>query len=343
MGKRDMAASVLDRAGVPDVALWVRRRLRLPILTVFAYHRVAEPTPGSEMDPDVIDATPEAFAQQVAFLSRAYQVVNIDRLVGFLDGEPLPPNPALITFDDGYRECLDVAVPILSAHGVSATFFIATHYVTERKLFWWDRIHILVARSGRARLAMTYPEPFELRLDSSESRRASLTRLLRLVKDHHGLDLPRFLDELGRAASVPWDAAEERQLAAMTLMNWDEIRSLRSSGMDVESHTRTHRVLQTVPDEELEAELAGSRHELEAELGEPVRALAYPTGRPMNNDARLLGAVAAAGYRLGFSNVSGMSWMSAPASGRLLDVKRLGMQRGEPLASLRTRAALPGF
>ena len=77
-----------------------------------------------------------------------------------------------------------------------------------------------------------------------------------MVKTTRLLDLDRFLDDLATRADAPWDAATERRLADRLIMTWDDVRTLRKSGMDVGSHTRTHRVLQTPNQRRAESELA---------------------------------------------------------------------------------------
>lgn len=95
--------------------------------------------------------------------------------------------------------------------------------------------------------------------------------------------------ELG--GSNGWDRAagerEERLLGA------EELRRLADSGIEIGSHSRTHRDLTSCPAAELAAEVAGSRQDLEAALGVPVRTFCYPYGRL---DERARAAVAAAGY-----------------------------------------------
>jgi peptidoglycan/xylan/chitin deacetylase (PgdA/CDA1 family) len=97
----------------------------------------------------------------------------------------------------------------------------------------------------------------------------------------------------------------ERGFADRLLLTWDHARELRRAGMDVQSHTRTHRVLQTLRPDELADELAGSRADLQRELGEPTRAVAYPVGNPILSTSPIRAALEKAGYELGFSNATG--------------------------------------
>ena len=79
--------------------------------------------------------------------------------------------------------------------------------------------------------------------------------------------------------------------------------------MDVQSHTRTHRVLQTLSPERVVGELVGSRAELERELGERVVAVSYPVGHTINDRVDVRQAVEQAGYRVGFTNATGVQPM----------------------------------
>ena len=276
-GKREQLARALDRVGALELIMRVRARARLPILSVLTYHHVDEPSPDYLFDAEVADATPEQFDQQLEVIARHCNTISIEQLLDAHAGRrPLPANPVLITFDDGYRSCIDTALPLLEKHGLVATFFIATEYISKRKLYWWDRVNYLVKHCTADRVTLSFPRHMELDL---RDRSATIGTLLALIKNTPGLDIDRFLDELGRATGSLWNDGIERRLADQLIMTWDDVRALRTAGMDIQSHTRRHRVLQTLDGDALADELAGSRAELERELGEPVRTIAYPVGR----------------------------------------------------------------
>ena len=197
----DVLTRALSRVRAPELLLRARARIRIPYVTVLTYHRIAE-LGDSLCDPDVVDATPEQFDWQMRVIADYFSVISTDQLISFFDdGEKLPPNPCLITFDDGYRDCHDIALPILQSHSLRATFFIATDYVDQRRVYWWDRINYLMRKSEKDRVHLSYPH--DLALDLKTDLNAAIRQLLRLVKDEFGLDVNRFLDELARAVGVP--------------------------------------------------------------------------------------------------------------------------------------------
>jgi peptidoglycan/xylan/chitin deacetylase (PgdA/CDA1 family) len=326
---------MLLRTGALDATLWMRARARASRISIFTHHHVLEPPPGYPFDPAVADATPAQFLRRLEAVARRFNVIGIEDVCRALDGAPLPPNPALITFDDGYRSCLEVAVPILRQVGLKAVFFVATSYVEERRLYWWERIAWVVARARVRQLKVAYPAELALDLDAPGAAEV----LTSIVKNTTGLDVERFLAEVAAAAGVEWDAGIERRLADELIMTWDQVRGLRDAGMEVESHTRSHGVLQTLAPGQLANELTGSRADLERELGQKVRAVAYPVGRSVAHLPSIRAAIEAAGYQLGFTNVGGVNQVGTGLD--RFDLRRIPVDRAMSVAMLLGQMALP--
>jgi peptidoglycan/xylan/chitin deacetylase (PgdA/CDA1 family) len=229
-------------------------------------------------------------------------------------------------------------LPILRRHGAKAVFFVATKYVDERRLYWWERINRAVS-AAKGDLSMRYPEERRFPMSTHQERRASTQVLLGIVKKHSGLDLDRFLEELEAAAGARLDRDEERSLADSLLMSWDQVRALKAAGMDVQSHSHAHRVLQTISDDEVTADLRTSRSILEAQLDGPVYALAYPAGKAIDSHPGLRRAVRRAGIRLGLTTKPGsirlersLDWLGIP---------RVTVERGMTEPFFRSCLAFP--
>jgi peptidoglycan/xylan/chitin deacetylase (PgdA/CDA1 family) len=336
--KRTTLATALDRMRVPQLLMSLRGSFS-PWLTVLTYHRVAEAGAAGDLDESVVDVTPDQLDRQLRYLRRWMDVVSMQDVLAWRRGwRSLPANAVLVTFDDGYRDNHDVALPILRRHGVRATFFVAVDYVRERRLYWWDRIALIVKRSSRDCIRLDYPQRLELPLRGARSRKEAVRKAQRIVKDTRGLDLHRFLEELEDAAGASLDRGEERRLAEQTVMNWHHVLALRDAGMDVQSHTRSHRVLQTLDDADLTRELRGSREELECVLGRTVSAVSYPVGKPLGDDPRIKRAVRECGYELGFSNGTGSNRLDAFDP---FDAHRISLDLSLADEMFRTMLALP--
>jgi len=340
---RERFAGLLHRAGALQAVMRLRSSLPVSTVSILTYHHVADHDPSYPYDPDVADATPAQFRWQMQALARHFTPIGIDDLLRSVErGTPLPRNAVVVTFDDGYQSCHDVALPILRAVGIRATFFIATEYVNERKLYWWERVTLLLNQARRSG-TISYPRRVEL----SPRDPATRQRVLDTIKDTANLDVDRFLCGVADALGVAWSREIEAEYADGLIMTWDQIRALARAGMDIESHTRSHRVLQTLDDAALHSELAGSRADLETQLGRPVRAVAYPVGRRIGRGMqRIRRALATAGYKIGLSNASGINkiWPQSMASivpFDPFDVRRLGLDRTMSDAMFLTQIALP--
>ncbi len=324
MSKRRNLTHALHATGALRAILKLRARVAPPWLSILTYHRFPTHDGADPFDDGVIDATVETFERQVACLKKNFNLVGIDELCAFARGGKLPPNPAAITFDDGYLNAYEDALPILLRHDCKAIFFIATSFVTERRVYWWDRLAYVLRHCTRDAIHLDHP--FSIHIDCRGDRNRSIHRTLRIIKACSMKDRSFLLDAIERAADVPWTREMDRAFADRLLMTWDQVRALRKAGMDVQSHTRTHQPLQTLPPDVLAEELEGSRSDLERELGEPVRALAYPVGNPLVGGSPIRAALAKAGYEIGFTNGTGPT----PLWGRVdpFDFRRQTIDRG---------------
>ena len=131
-----LAAAGLHHAGLLSPLTravgYVRREPAFPILT---YHRVND-----DGDP-FFSALPTAvFERQMRHVARHYRVLPLEDLVERLQRGGLPRNALAITFDDGYRDNLTHAAPILARLGLPATIFLATGFIGTAEVPWFDRL-----------------------------------------------------------------------------------------------------------------------------------------------------------------------------------------------------------
>jgi peptidoglycan/xylan/chitin deacetylase (PgdA/CDA1 family) len=96
-------------------------------LRVLMYHKV------NDLSPNPTTVPTEVFAEQMELLERlGYQPVSLEAVRDhYLEGTPLPPGAALITFDDGYRDNLENALPVLREHGYPAVLFVPIAYLDD--------------------------------------------------------------------------------------------------------------------------------------------------------------------------------------------------------------------
>lgn len=103
------------------------KKVRLPILM---YHHVGTAPAGSDQLRQDLTVSPEDFELQVSWLKgQGFNSVSLAQVLDYFEhGKPLPENPVVLTFDDGYEDAFLYAVPILRRHGFSASFAVITQF-----------------------------------------------------------------------------------------------------------------------------------------------------------------------------------------------------------------------
>jgi peptidoglycan/xylan/chitin deacetylase (PgdA/CDA1 family) len=273
-------AGALTAAGLHHAVRLVRRRQaggsRVLILS---YHRVTPDFAASARESlaSLLVST-ESLKKQLEHVARSCEIVSLAdaRRILAEPGGGGHSDVVAVTFDDGYADNAEHALPVLEALRVPATVFIPTGYIGTARRLPHDRLHASLSELRRREI------PFEraglpvalqalLSACAEAGPAATLDRLVSRLRHDRLVALADALEaRLGTS---------ERELPAGTrLMTWDEVRILHAAGVDVGGHTVNHAVLANLPLADARRELAGCRDHIAAEVGGPPRHFAYPNG-----------------------------------------------------------------
>ncbi|HJT97496.1 MAG TPA: polysaccharide deacetylase family protein [Rhodanobacteraceae bacterium] len=298
--KRQRLAAVLGKTGLRPI---LAKFLPATGILGLNYHRIGD-AGATRLDRDLWSACEEAFDEQLAFLKRHCDVITPDQI----DDARRDRRGVhvLVTFDDGYRDNYELAFRALRRHGVPATFFIATGFVDNPRLPWWDEISAIVGSTSLdvLRLEPWFPEP--LPIGEPAARHAARRALLAAYKRLPGTDAAAMLDRLRETAGV-----DARGLADTLWMTWDMLREMAGNGMTIGGHTVNHVILSRVPEEEQWQEISGCARRLEAELGTSMRYFAYPVGKRTSFDAATVACLERIGVRYAFTYYGGFAGADA--------------------------------
>ena len=293
-------------------------------LTVLAYHRVVDHHgPGFDTYRRNVSATPEEFREQMDYVAEHFHPVSLEQVEAALDGGPrLPQRPLLVTFDDGYRDNLLAALPVLQDRGIPMAIFLATDFVGDGRPFPWDLAAWCFHHSAGD--GADLPVVGERSWVTGGEREAvlglwleALKRLPEAVREEAVAALP---ERLG--VEVPSDAFSG------LCLSWDEVRAMAGGAVSFGAHTERHPILTRVSADRARSEVSGSKHRLEDELGTPVRAFAYPNGGRDDLDDATVRLLADTGYRLGFTLFPGPE-RAAAARHTPLTLRRACVHHGD--------------
>ena len=200
-------------------------------LLVLGWHNI-DPTPAFPGAPGV---GRRGFERQLALLARAANVVRLsDALERIASGEPLPARSVALTFDDGYRDNLDIAVPALARHGLPATFYLVPRFLDGELGAWWE--DLAAAFHHATAPEVTWDGTRHLLGDPTERAQAQ-DRISVQLKTLSARSREQAVAEI--AGRIAPGGTGERP----AFMDWDGARALLSAGHDVGSHSMTHAIL----------------------------------------------------------------------------------------------------
>jgi peptidoglycan/xylan/chitin deacetylase (PgdA/CDA1 family) len=294
------ALALADAAGLNAIA----RRSRRGQLLVLGYHGVVSRWHGDDQHTFRNTVSCEEFDHQLDVICRLFNPIGIDRLMASVSGEAtLPERAVLVTFDDGYRNNLTNAAPLLEKHGVPALINVTTGYIGASVPLWPDEIELRIARWPHATIPMPAGEP-PRDARTLQSRAAAAHHARERCKRIPDGDRRAYLEVLRSVPIEPWDADTEERLA---FLSWDEVRQLARRGFDIGSHTVDHPILSRLTSAALAYQLEASRDRIEREIGRACVSVAYPNGQPDDVSQEVETAAARAGYRLGFTVTDGFN------------------------------------
>ena len=257
---KSIGAKLLDSTGILDYS-WNQD----PSWRILMYHRVCKPEELTYPIQAGMYVRPETFQMHCEFLKNNSNVVLVDELVEkLIKNEPLPKRTVAITFDDGWRDNLKNAFPVLKALSLPATVFLPTDFIDTSKLFWTDQV---------ARALTFNPEVFLAQKEFQNLASLPTEEKLELV--------------INTLFSLPLEKRDElltrliNNLPINTIrgfLNWQEVSTLESFGIKVGSHSHTHRLFSELSKEERLEELKESREILSSKSLLSSNIFVFPGG-----------------------------------------------------------------
>ncbi len=241
---------------------------------ILMFHHVRRPEPGCFRANRHLDVTPEFLAAVVRRLrQRDIDIVDLDEAMRRLGGVSPGRRFVVLTFDDGYRNNLTEAYPILKAAGAPFTVYVATGLVDRIALPWWDVVGAAVAANSRI-VGRIGGVELDLGARSRLQKAATLETIIRALAEVGEDEQRRAVTRLAAAHGV--DAIS---LCDALMMNWDELRTLAADPLvTIGAHTVGHYALARLDAARAREEMAASRARLREKAGVTARHFAYPYG-----------------------------------------------------------------
>jgi peptidoglycan/xylan/chitin deacetylase (PgdA/CDA1 family) len=255
---------------------------------ILLYHRIA-----AGFDPLGLNVSPDHFLEHLDVVTQYAEAKPLAELLRSTREQPSGRRPALsVTFDDGYRDNLTAAMPLLERRGIPATVFVTACVVDGVRSMWWDDLSALVISPETAR---NHPTWTLSSTDDPTSEHELYRRLHLRIRSASSAQRDAILADL--RASAP------EQPPAYPLLTPDGVLALDAGDLiHIGGHTINHPHLSSLSTADQYEEIAGGRSKLGRLLGHLPNAFAYPFGTPADYNRRSVRAVARAGFPVACAN-----------------------------------------
>jgi len=272
------ARAAFHHLGGLRLVRWNRRGLR-----ILMYHRFAA-------------RDREALARQCAHIRRYYTPADIPGICKLLkSGGEMPPKATVITVDDGHRDFLEYAWPVLKSYGLTATVYLISGFTDGELWPWFDQVQWMFTNTPATDLEIGIgTEKMRFDLSTKPLREAACDRVVNLMPDLEPDARADLMCELGCRLQVKPPA---RAPEAHAPLSWDDVRRLAAEGVDFGAHTVTHPILsQIASNQQMYFEVNHSKARIEQELGRPALSFCYPNGRAVDVSDAAVETVRRAGF-----------------------------------------------
>jgi peptidoglycan/xylan/chitin deacetylase (PgdA/CDA1 family) len=258
---------------------WIRNHFRHAI-RILMYHRFFQPS---------------QFEAQCAHLRKHYHPVSLTQAAECLrEGKAVPDRLVVVTVDDGYRDFLENAFPVLNRYEIPATVFLTTDLPDCNGWLWVDQVVYCVLRARVREIALNICKPERWMLDTEERRGQAAVSIKEAMKRIPNDDRLEWLEKLPRLLDVALPARPPESHAPL---QWEDVRTLAAQGVEFGAHTRTHPILSRLSTiEQVEMEIGGSKRRIEQEAGIEVRHFCYPNGTREDFTQQTVEVVKASGF-----------------------------------------------
>ena len=272
----------------------------------------------------MLGVDPNHFDEQMEVLRRRTTVQSLDELLRSHSEGAISPGSVAVTFDDGYRDNLIHAKPILQKHDVPATVFVTTGYLSQTREYWWDEVqrHILESPRLPGHLELEIggaTRTWSVEVDPDSGEETEGWNVLEAAPHGSRRELYRFLCEalkpiatgdrieiLDRLAA--WCGNTVTPRPDYRALSNSEVAELEGDSIRIGAHTVSHPTLSGCATAEQRREIVSSREQLERILGHPVSVFAYPYGNRSDYTPETVELVREAGFTAACSTVPEPVW-----------------------------------
>lgn len=262
------------------------------VIRNFLFHRVSD-------EPDTLwpPTNPSLFSKIISYLTRNFTVVPLEHYLDNPGAFQSKQKIATVLFDDGYKDNIEFAVPILGKYKCPASFYVVSDCIDKNIPTWTYILDNALLKTKKHHIELDYDfVPGRFKSIQVQQNDQLIPLLKKEVKPWlKKLSNPQRLLIVQSVLSQ----CDDVQVPENKMMSWNDLRQMQAAGHVIGSHSVSHPLLASVEEEkEIFFELKGSGERIQSELGKFPAAISYPIG---SYDKRVIACSKTAGYQFGLA------------------------------------------
>ena len=269
---------------------------------IFMLHHVRPPRETDFAPNRHLEVTPDFLRTMLAHLhSRDIEIVSIDELHERLTMRSFSRRFACFTFDDGYRDNRDHALPVMREFNAPFTVFVTSDFAEGNGHLWWIALERVIARTDTLEVTIG-GSPVRLDTTTLANKNAAFERLHDWLRGLPEFELEREIEALCTRYAI-----DQAAICTDLCMSWSELKEFAADPLvTIGAHSITHCNLAKQGEEAAMFEMGESRARIARAVGRDVVHLAYPYGDRIAAGAREFALARTAGYKTAVTTRPGM-------------------------------------
>ena len=265
---------------------------------VYMLHHITEKNPNGIPTNEDLKVSPQFLENIIIKYKRqGLTFLSLDELSEIINSDKIPEHPFIaFTIDDGYLDNYTEALPVFERQQVPFAIFVATDFIDQKAILWWDILENLILQNDSIRIREN-----EYRCRTFQEKWDVYRILREIILCLDPKKLKEALNELFSYYSIDWYEPIRRQA-----MTWEQVKTISQHPLcTIGGHTVSHTVMNQLSEEEFRQEVSEGIRKIQAVTGKPILHFAYPYGSPNEIGEREYQLISGFGFKTVFSSFGG--------------------------------------
>jgi peptidoglycan/xylan/chitin deacetylase (PgdA/CDA1 family) len=242
--------------------------------SILAYHRIFPNSyiPDQRSSFYRLGITESLFEEHIRYITQHHNCLTFNDAASFMQNRTLPKDCVMITFDDGYKDNMNIALPIMEKYKVPFTVYVCTGFIDKKASLWWYEVESIIMRLKTIDIKLGV-HTFKRDLNEAFEKISLIEEVNNIFKTSSIQDQTKYIEQFRAISDLKFTYHKD-------FLTWDELRAFSKHPLvTIGAHTVHHPALACLNPNEMHEEIFLSKIRLEEELRIPVNHFAFPFGK----------------------------------------------------------------